>query len=171
MGERRAAGTKGLGMVSQQDLLETARDLAGVSVGLSPSQANLRRAVSTTYYALFHCMAENCADMLVGVPGSGQSRPAWHQAYRALEHGRAKQRSGQDTIYKFPVEIVDFAKWFAAMQDRRQTADYDPSASFTQSGVIEDIDLAELRIAQFRQAPERDRRAFAAYVLMPLRNQ
>ena len=157
-------------MVSQSDLLAVARELAGASGRPFPSQASLRRAVSTTYYALFHCMAENCADMLVGVLGSGRSLPAWHQAYRALEHGRAKQRCGQDLIYKFPTEIQDFAKRFAIMQDRRQTADYDPSASFTQSAVIEDIDLAELRIRDFRQAPERDRRAFAAYVLMPLRN-
>ena len=48
--------------------------------------------------------------------------------------------------------------------------DTDLSASFAQSAVIEEIDLSEQRIAQFRQAPERDRRAFAAYVLMPLRN-
>ena len=157
-------------MVSQRDLLETARDLAGVPGGPPPSQASLRRAVSTTYYALFHCMAENCADMLVGEPGSGRSQPAWIQAYRALEHGRAKQRAGQDSIYKFPREIQEFAKRFAEMQKKRETADYDPSASFTQSSVIGDIDDAADVIAQFRQAPVRDRRAFAAYVLMPLRN-
>ena len=157
-------------MVSQRDLLETARDLAGASGGPPPSQASLRRAVSTTYYALFHCMAENCADMLVGEPGSGRSQPAWLQAYRALEHGRAKQRAGQDSIYEFPGEIQEFAKRFADMQDKRQTADYDPSASFTKSVVIGDIDDAADAIAQLRQAPERDRRAFAAYVLMPLRN-
>ena len=158
-------------MVSQRDLLETARDLAGASGGVPPSQASLRRAVSTIYYALFHCMAENCADMLVGEPGSGRSQPAWLQAYRALEHGRAKERcERKDFIRRFPSQIQDFAEKFAEMQGRRQTADYDPSASFAQSAVIEEIDLSEQRIAQFRQAPERDRRAFAAYVLMPLRN-
>ena len=158
-------------MVSQRDLLETARDLAGVPGGLSPSQASLRRAVSTTYYALFHCMAENCADMLVGEPGSVRSQPAWQQAYRALEHGRAKERcERKDFIRRFPSQIQDFAEKFAEMQGKRQTADYDPSASFAQSAVIEDIDLAERRIHEFRQAPERDRRAFAAYVLFPLRN-
>ena len=155
-------------MVSQRDLLETARDLAG---GLSPSQANHRRAVSTAYYALFHCLAENCADMLVGETGSGRSEPAWLQAYRALEHGRAKERcQRKDFIHRFPLQIQGFAENFAAMQGKRQTADYDPSESFDQSGVIQDIDGAENAIAEFRQAPERDRRAFAAFVLFPLRN-
>ena len=159
-------------MVNQRDLLETARDLAGAPGSLSPSQVNLRRAVSTTYYALFHCMAENCADMLVGEASSGRSEPAWLQAYRALEHGLAKQRcERKDFIRRFPPQIQGFAENFATMQGKRQTADYDPSASFTQLAVIGDINLAELRIAQFRQAPERDHRAFAAYVLMPLRNQ
>ena len=158
-------------MVSQTDLLAAARQLAGVPDGPLLSQASLRRAVSTTYYALFHCMAENCADMLVGEPGSGASRPAWIQAYRALEHGRAKQRcQREDFIKRFPMEIQGFADWFAKMQEKRETADYNPAVSFQQSAVIQDIELAELRIAQFRQAPERDRRAFAAYVLMPLRN-
>ena len=158
-------------MVSQRDLLETARDLAGVPGGLSPSQSSLRRAVSTTYYALFHCMAENCADMLVGEVGSGRSEPAWLQAYRALEHGRAKERcQRQDFIRRFPLQIRGFAENFAAMQGKRQTADYDPSESFDQSAVILDINNTENAIAQFRQAPERDRRAFAVYVLMPLRN-
>ncbi len=157
-------------MVSQHDLLAVARELAGAPGSPPPSQASLRRAVSTTYYALFHCMAENCADMLVGEAGSGGSRPAWRQAYRALQHGTAKQRSRQDFIYRFPAEIQEFAKRFAEMQDKRETADYDPSGIFEQLAVIQDINFAELRIAQFRQAPERDRRAFAVYVLLNLRN-
>lgn len=157
-------------MVSHSDLLAAARQLAGSSGGQPPSQASLRRAVSTIYYALFHCMAENCADMLVGEPGSGGSRPAWIQAYRALEHGRAKQRADQNQIYRFPAGIQRFAKQFALMQGKREVADYNPAGSFEQSDVISDINDSASAIAQFRQAPERDRRAFAAYVLMPLRN-
>ena len=157
-------------MVSQNDLLATARLLAGRPGGPPPSQAGLRRAASTTYYALFHCMAENCADMLVGGPGSGRSQPAWNQAYRALQHGTAKQRSVQNLIYRFPVEIQGFAKQFALMQGKREAADYDPSVSLEQSAVIEDIDLSADVITQFRQSPERDRRAFAVHVLLNLRN-
>ena len=123
-------------MVSENDLLAAARELAGQSGAPPPSQASLRRSVSTTYYALFHCMAQNCADMLVGEPGSGQSRPAWRQAYRALQHGTAKQRCGQDLIDRFPAEIQEFAKRFAVMQGKRETADYDPAGGFAQSAVI-----------------------------------
>ena len=71
---------------------------------------------------------------------------------------------------RFPTKIQDFADLFAAMQDKRETADYNPAGSFEQSAVVEDIDLSAEVITQFRQAPERDRRAFAVYVLLNLRN-
>jgi hypothetical protein len=158
-------------MVSQMDLLAAARELAGAATGPSPSQANLRRAVSTTYFALFHCMAGNCADMLVGEPGSGHSEPAWNQAYRALQHHIARDRCRkQEKIRRFPSQIQRFADQFATMQEKRERADYDPAGTFEQPAVIEDINLSEYAIAQFSQAPERDRRAFAVYVLLTLRN-
>lgn len=157
-------------MVSHSELIATARELTGTPGGVPPSQASLRRAVSTTYYALFHCLAENCADMLAGEPGSGRSEQAWRQAYRALQHGTARQRCRQNLIARFPVEIQDFAKRFAAMQDKRELADYDPREIFEQSEIIRDLNMAEAEIAHFRQAPERDRRAFAVYVLLNLRN-
>ena len=48
------------------DFLETARDFPATSSARRPRQTNLRRAVSTTYYALFHCLAKCSADMVVG---------------------------------------------------------------------------------------------------------
>ena len=157
-------------MVSHSGLIATARELAGVVDGPPPSQTNLRRSVSTTYYALFHCLAENCAEMLVGEVGSDRSEPAWKQAYRALQHGTAKQRIQQNLIVRFPVEIQDFAKPFVAMQQKRELADYDPDEIFAQSEVIRDINASEDAITQFLQSLERDRRAFAVYVLLNLRN-
>ena len=157
-------------MISQNDLLAAARLLAGSPGGPPPTQASLRRAVSTTYYALFHCMAENCADMLVGQPGSGRSDPAWCQAYRALQHGTAKQRCRQSLTIRFPLQIHNFANQFAILQGRRETADHDPIETFEQAVVIVDIEKTERCILDFRQAPERDRRAFAVYVLLNLRS-
>ena len=56
------------------------------------------------------------------------------------------------------------------MQPKRERADYDPSETLEQPSVILDIEETEQRIHEFRQAPERDRRAFAVYVLLNLRN-
>jgi hypothetical protein len=70
------------------DLIATARRLAKASPK-RPRQSDLKRGVSTAYYALFHALARDCADLLVGT-GDTRSEPAWAQVYRTLEHGVAK---------------------------------------------------------------------------------
>ena len=108
--------------------------------------------------------------MLVGGPGANRSQPAWRQAYRALQHGTARQRcERQSIITKFPESVQDFAERFADMQKKRHYADYAPDATFFKSDVIQDITDAEDVIRCFNSVPARDRRAFAVYVLLPLR--
>ena len=60
------------------DLMEAARGLTELNPR-RPSQANLRRAVSTAYHALFHCLAACAANTLIGRVRDA----AWHQTYRA----------------------------------------------------------------------------------------
>ena len=152
------------------DFIATARDLAGANSKGRPRETNIRRAVSSTYYALFHCLATCNANMLVGGPGANRSQPAWRQAYRGLQHGTARQRcERQNIIIRFPDEIQDFAERFVDMQQKRHEADYDPDATFSKSDVIQDITDAEDVIRCFNSVPVRDRRAFAVYVLLPLR--
>ncbi len=151
------------------DLIATARDLSAVSSRGRPRQSNLRRIISTTYYALFHCLATCCADMLVGGAGANRSRPAWNQTYRALQHGTARQRCHQQNIARFPDEIRYFARVFVDMQLERHRADYDPDVAFAKADVIQYTNVAEDAIQTFLNAPVRDRRAFAIYVLLPVR--
>ncbi len=125
--------------------------------------------MSTAYYALFHSLARTCADTLAGTAGPNRSRPAWRQAYRALEHGQATSRCKHQTIRKFPDAIQDFADTFVSLQLKRHLADYDPERSFKKSEVIESINRAGVVIARFNDAPLKHRRAFAIYVLMKLR--
>jgi hypothetical protein len=155
--------------LNPHDLLHTAADLAAASNG-KPRQSNLLRASSTTYYALFHTLARSCADLLVGGPGSVRSRPAWHQVYRALEHGFCKNacRNGAK-IATFPQEIQDFANAFVTMQAKRHKADYDPSVKAFKSAVLIDIGIAEDAIRGYHGAPLKDRRAFAVYVMFKSR--
>lgn len=48
-----------------QDLLEQAKHLASYE-GNNPTQASLRRAVSTSYYALFHLLLEDASQRWQG---------------------------------------------------------------------------------------------------------
>ena len=151
------------------DLIATARDLAGTPGGPLPRQTNLRRAVSTTYYALFHCLANNCADMLAGADASNRDELAWEQAYRSLEHGTAARRCDSQGMARFPGEIKFLAAKFVDMKAKRESADYAAELDLAQAEVISDINEAETAIVRFLQAPARDRRGFAVYVLLPWR--
>ena len=135
-----------------------------------PSQVSLRRALSTAYYALFHALARNGADLLVGKTTDARSRHAWRQVYRGLEHGQAKQACKNERILrKFPSGIQNFGRIFVIMQEQRHTADYDPNARFTKSYVTSRINGAENAIKNLDSTDAKDRRAFVVYVLFKLR--
>lgn len=126
--------------------------------------------MSTLYYALFHTLAQSCADLMVGGKNSERSNPAWRQVYRALEHGHTKaQCLNNKVVSKFPKEIEDFANMFVAMQIKRHAADYDPFYAVTKSEVQADCAAVRDAIKKFRTTPTKDRRAFAAYVLFKTR--
>lgn len=151
-----------------RDLLKTANELVNVGNG-KPRQANLLRATSTAYYALFHTLSRCCADLLIGGVNSERSKHAWHQVYRALEHTNAKRCCQHKDIEKFPREIQDFAAMFVTMQEKRHRADYDPIEKNYKSAVMIDLRNVEKVIGDFSKVPAKDRRAFAAYVLLKKR--
>ena len=148
--------------MNSPDLIEAARALAESGRG-RPAQARLRRAVSTAYYAMFHALAASAADLFIG----RKRDPAWHRAYRALEHRQAKiacrqAQTGQD----FPPDIRHFADVFVVLQVARQKADYALDAgAYRKSDALEYIGSAERAIRQLMQADVKARRGFAAHVL------
>ena len=149
------------------DLIATARDLVHSRSGGKPRQSNLLRAESTAYYALFHMLARCCADLLIGGKSSSRNTSAWNQVYRALDHGPAKTAcENTNKMASFPAEIQDFANMFITMQAKRHKADYDPTERLYKSQVIIDIDLVEQSIDTFKAADIKNKRAFAAHVLL-----
>ena len=163
-------------VVNPEDFLEVAEGLANGEGPGRPRQVELRRAVSTTYYALFHTLANTCADLLVGPRSTSQTNQAWRQAYRALDHGEVKTKCtrgpGKPILDNhFPQAIRNFARQFVKMQESRHKADYDPFEPFTRSGVLQFIQETKTAINDFEGAPLRDRRAFAVFVLFKLRRE
>ena len=61
---------------------------------------------------------------------------------------------------------------FISLQKARHDADYnpDPQTPFFKSEVLAIISDAEAAIAGFQQSARKDKRAFAVYVLLNLRN-
>ena len=147
------------------DLIRAAEASLAKATG-KPSEACLRRATSTAYYAVFHCLARTAADLFIGGAAASRSNPAWVQTYRALEHGHAlKQCEHKETMEKFPVELQDFAFTFRTLQVKRHEADYNPLAKFTKLAVRLDIVLANQAIEAFQAASVSDRRAFCAWTI------
>ena len=156
--------------MTPSNLIATAHALADTGRRGRPRQTDLRRAVSTAYYALFHCLAASCADLLVGGSGADRSEPAWEQTYRALEHGIVRRRCQAATIREFPPGIQHFANVFLDLQRKRHQADYASAGDFPKRIVLQNISDAADAIARFQQTPAKDRRAFAVYLLLNLRN-
>lgn len=148
------------------DLLDTANELLRSPRG-RPSQAALNRALSTAYYAMFHCLARECADLLIGGQGATQTPESWAQVYRALEHGHAKaQCENLTALARFPLAIRGFAAAFATLQKNRHAADYDPFSRFSKSEVLENIETAGRVMAAFKAEGVVERRAFCVWVLL-----
>lgn len=95
------------------DFIKTARALVNQEGSGRPRETDLRRAVSTAYYALLHCVAAAGADLLVGGKQADRSERAWRQAYRALNHGRAKSRCKEITGKKQQTKWRSTGAWRA----------------------------------------------------------
>lgn len=151
--------------INPRDLIKTARGMM-VLGPQQPTQTDLRRAVSTAYYALFHCLALSGADLLIGA----ERDSAWHQVYRALEHGKTMRVCDDDQrMAEFPESIRKFAAAFVILQRERQQADYALEVRYNESFVLEEIDRAEEAISHYERAGVQDRRRFVALMLFRLR--
>ena len=149
------------------DLIETAIGLAGLDQR-RPTQANLRRAVSTAYYAVFHSLARTAADGLIG---QKTGKEAWHQVYRALEHGKARSAcSNKQAMKIFPIEIREFAETFVELQINRHNADYSYDARYAKEDAMSAIYRAARAIDQLKGTNIADRRRFVVHLLFKQRS-
>jgi len=135
-----------LGVGLAQDLLKQANHLATYE-GDSPTQASLRRAVSTAYYALFHLLLEDASQRWQGSP------EARHGLARAFGHGQMNEASLQfreatwqdwfGDLRQIPPDVRRVAGAFVILQDERHTADYDNHKQWSPKQVQDVLDTAQ----------------------------
>lgn len=147
--------------------MATARRLVCHDVsGHEPTQCDLRRAVSTVYYALFHHASWACADLLLA--GGDTLSRAKYQVYRSIDHRQlmdaCKKAKLRET--EFPGHIADYASLLLNAYKARCKADYDPSSNgdFRLPQVLHKIGEAETAIERFEASDIAHRRAFAVLV-------
>lgn len=139
------------GLLKQADLLAGTNAPPG-----APRSVDLRRAISTAYYALFHELVIQATRELHGdreaVKDGGSS-----SATRWFEHGDLKELAdavvGRGNKYRAVAPIVDgphpdlvrLAEAFVSLQDARHRADYDYNFSVNRR-------LASQYVAESRDA-------------------
>ncbi len=141
------------------DLLRQARHLASREPR-RPSQASLRRSISTAYYALFHLLVEEATGRMF--PGRDRA-PLRACLARAFDHGNMKAvgrqfSSGGVSSKLLPAlsdrplqaELRDVAEAFAELQEARHEADYDRTRRFTRKEANDLLKQAERAFADWR---------------------
>lgn len=132
-----------------------------------PHQSDLRRAISTAYYALFHAVSEEAANLLVGARFNGQ--PAWIQVYRSLNHGAAKTACGEIRKSITAPGLKLCADSFIDLQEQRHTADYDPTYRPSLADALDAIGKADAAIKSLKACPKGDRRVFVTHLILSKR--
>jgi uncharacterized protein (UPF0332 family) len=163
------------------ELLALARALADGYAQRSPTDAELRRAVSTAYYALFHKVLRAAARRF---SGDGQERSAAYALlYRGFDHTRMKavcesldvpmlkeklrSNLGRESVSR---DMRDFAQAFPSLQEARHLADYHPTVLFAVSDVVSLIDAAELAMQAFDRAPPDEQADVLALLMVGARS-
>ncbi len=129
------------------DLLEQAKFLATKERG-TPNQANLRRAISASYYALFHRLVGETTRMLISRNHSDAlalkkcvSRAFRHSHMRDVCKSISQKRLPSKLVPAFPDfkiddRLVKVGGAFVRLQEARHQADYDTYYHFERNEAL-----------------------------------
>ena len=135
------------------------------SPAIQPAPAAMRRAISAAYYAMFHALAANNADVLIGPARNQLTTDAWIRIYRGLNHNHARSQLQQNRT-NLSAGVRTFADLFRDLQNERHNADYNPQATFTIQAATTWLDKAEATITDFLQTGRTERAAIAILTLV-----
>lgn len=169
-----------LTILNAEHLLDQADALLVRTRGGPHRQADLRRAISTAYYAAFHTLLIAAADRVIGRGKRATSQYAL--VYRSIDHRGlssfchllaqlslpAKYRSSEPHG-GFTAEIRAFARSITDLQQERHSADYDPSRRVEASGAAALIRVARTSIRLWVAASVDRREAFLMLLVFPPR--
>lgn len=169
-----------MAVLNPTQLLEQAEFLRTRAAAGRPRQVDLRRAISASYYAVFHCVLIAASDEFAGRGLRGD--PRYALVYRGINHSSLKlicsevSRPSPNGKYRkfiprggLEAGLRDFASTFLRLQQFRHEADYDPVQSFTTVDAMFVIDLARWALSHFAAASPEGRQLFLTLLLFPPR--
>jgi hypothetical protein len=157
-------------------LLEQADQLIATPGPGAPKQADLRRAISTAYYALFHAIATATADDFAGKTNQQTARyglvyrSVGHRALRDLSDDVQKQNlparySALEPPGGFGTDMIAVATALSDLQEKRHSADYDPLFRVRASDATLAIVTARTALRRFRSANAQKPKAFISLIV------
>jgi hypothetical protein len=157
-------------------LLDQAGRLLDWPTSGRPRQADLKRAISTAYYAIFHAAMGAAADQIVGTDRRTQSLYAL--VYRSADHAALRmlcQELSRLTVapkYQrhvpskgFNSRLREFASVVVDLQKLRHSSDYDPFFRISKSDAALAISSARVALDHFERVPP-DEKAIFLYLLL-----
>src|SRR3972149_3173943 len=128
------------------------------------SDAFRRRAVSTAYYAVFHALAETCANSLL--PSMDHASDEYARVYRALDHGPLKAAFDKGPLKDRP-NLRGIGALVVRLQSERHRGDYLPPLGdvFHRSKAEDLVDQARRAVAKIESLDEGDRLTLATCLL------
>lgn len=169
-----------MAILNADHLLEQAEKLMAPPPAGPPRQVDLRRAISSAYYAVFHAVLRAAADLYVGAANRTSYR--YILVYRSVDHrdlrdlcAKVKESnfSGKFAQYippsGFDEETRTFSKLLLELQGYRLDADYNPAIRLRTSGAGLAIILARDAIDRLRNADPLRREAFLTLLLFKVR--
>jgi hypothetical protein len=167
-------------ILNPEHLFDQAQKLVAPPPAGPPRQVDLRRAISSAYYGLFHFTLASVANEFVGFSLRGTSRYAL--VYRSVDHRTLKETCIEARkrlpaakyaafvpVRGFGSDIQAFAEYAVDLQEKRHKADYDPLPRFKTSDAALAIQVARNAVRRFRQAEDEPRKAFLTLLLCPPR--
>ena len=120
--------------------------------------------MSTAYYAVFHALARNNADNIIGPPANPSMASDWTAAYRRMRHGYAAAQLQQHT-FTLDRNGREFSSSFIDLKTARETADYNPDAVFNLASASQWLNRAIAALNNLGAMSPTDKRTITNIVL------
>ena len=169
-----------MAILNPDHLFEQASRLISAQAG-RPRQADIRRAISAAYYAIFHATITASVDQFVGVTNRDRSR--YGLVYRSVSHAwlrdlcKEVQKPTLSNRFKpyapstgFGPNITTFAAAVVELQEKRHSADYDVMIRVNRSDAALVIATARAALKRFSKASRTRRLAFLSLLLFQPRS-
>jgi hypothetical protein len=165
-----------LAILNPEHLFEQADRLIAPPPAGPPRQVDLRRAISSAYYGVFHAALTAAADEFVGK--TKRTTKQYSLVYRSIDHKNLRDLCTELKKQNLPAKyaryqpangfgrnIPEFAAAVLELQEKRHAADYDPAIRIKSSDAVLAVETARTALRRFGQASATRRKAFLGLLL------